>query len=112
MDVLHTDTAQPSGNDNSAASSAAKSDAPDGMLSNLVRFGVAGVCGASTAIINECLGSGNVGADGAGPDYGGGEPDTVKQPKHKRQLGCPGSAPSFQRTKSEKAGKAKRAKEA
>lgn len=115
MDVLHI--GQPSGNDNSAAATAttataAKSDAPDGMLSSLVRYGVAGVYGATSAILDECLGSGNVGADCAGPANGGGEPDTVKQPKYKRQPGRPGSTPSIQRAKSEKAGAAKRAKEA
>ena len=104
MDFLHTDNIQPSENEYSAAT-AAKSDAPDGMLSSIVRLGVAGVYGASSAILDQCLGGGgNVLPDCAGPANGRGEPDTVKQPKYKRQLGCPGAAASIQLTKSEKAG--------
>ena len=112
MDFLHTGIIQPSGNDYSDAI-VAKSDAPDGLLSNIVRVGVAGVCGATSAMLDECFGGASNAAEvNGGNNYGRGEPESVKQPKYKRQVGDAGAAAgSTKRSKSEKAGTGKRAKE-
>lgn len=111
MDFLHTVDDEYANNVEPAA--VTKSDAPDGLLSDIVRFGVAGVCGATSAILNECSGgASNVRGGVAGAANERGEPDILKQPKYKRQLGCPGPDASVKRPKSEKAGTAKRSKEA
>lgn len=114
MEILHTDANEPTNVDESSATAASDghTDEADGILSNIVRLGVAGMYGASNAIIGECLGTNGCG----GPvDVGSGNirrgSEVVTKPAYKRQVGVTGAAAASTKRVKAEAGKAKRPKE-